>query len=68
MSDLEDLSAAYEVALAEYRADPTDEAKAAYKDAARALSTARQTSRAGRTGVGVVAEDVVEDLAESAEG
>lgn len=49
----ERLAAEYEAAVEAYRADPTEAAKQAYKDAAQALRDARRTARSDRTGVGV---------------
>lgn len=47
----EDLEATYNACLEAYRDDPTDENKAAYREAAAALASARSESRIDRVPV-----------------
>lgn len=53
------LASALDAATATYRADPSEENRAAYRAANEALYTHRSQAREGRTGVGVGGDAVV---------
>lgn len=57
----DEIVAAYEAALDAYRADQSDENKAAYQTAAAALQEWRAIDRADRAGTSVLADTVTTD-------
>lgn len=54
----DEIAAAHDAALEAYRADPSEENKAAYRDMAAALQEWRAADRADREGLTVIADTV----------
>lgn len=55
VQQMEVIAAQHDAALERYRADRSDENKAAYREATARLQEARAADRADRTGLGIVA-------------